>query len=374
MDTKTKTSNFRVLMKQSVETLRRKVHLKKPILIAGPCSAESPKQLDQTAKAISKIPGITALRAGIWKPRTRPNSFEGVGEEALPWLVETGKRYNLATLTEVANPNHVELALKAGIDMLWLGARTTANPFSVQAIAESLQGVSIPVLIKNPIHLDLQLWIGAIERFQKAGHEQIAAIHRGFAIGNRNRFRNQPLWEIAIELKRTFPTLPLINDPSHITGNRTDILAVSQKALDLNFDGLIIETHIDPDHAWSDSNQQITPKKLEEILSNLQFRNSTSPDPEYVDNLQTLRHEIDLIDEELLHLLKTRIEKVKQIGTHKLKNNVTVFQLERWLDILKTRGDLSEELGMNRSYISEILKSIHNESIRLQTLLQKKDE
>lgn len=344
-------------------------HSDQPFIIAGPCSAETPEQLDQTIAALSLNKRISALRAGIWKPRTRPNSFEGVGEKALPWFRDTGQKYNLPTLTEVANPKHVELCLKHQIDGLWIGARTTANPFSMQEIAEALKGVQIPVLVKNPIHLDLQLWIGAIERLQNVGLKHLGAIHRGFAIGNPNRFRNQPLWEIALEFKRHFPDLLLINDPSHICGNRNDLLPVAQKALDLNFDGLMIETHIMPDQAWSDAKQQVTPAQLQTILNQLQFRKTTSPDPDYVVNLQSLRQEIDLIDEELLHLLKARIQKVEQIGNYKRKNNVAVFQLERWIEILKTRSDLSKELGMNEKYVIEIVKSIHNESIRLQTLL-----
>ena len=343
-----------------------------PFIISGPCSAETEEQVMDTAQAIAKSGRVNALRAGIWKPRTRPNSFEGMGAIALPWLKNAAVESGLKSITEVAKPQHVERCLKEGIDMLWIGARTTANPFSVQEIAEALKGVDIPVFVKNPIHLDLQLWIGAMERLWHAGITRIGAIHRGFAVGKPNRYRNQPLWEIPIELKRLYPNLILLSDPSHISGNRDHIERLSQRALDLDFDGLMIESHNQPDKALSDAAQQVTPDQLNDILSRLKYRRSSSANQEFVHNLQTLRGEIDELDEELLHLLKKRIEIVEYIGDFKLKNNVTVFQLERWIEILKTRGDLAIELGIDKEFIVEMMKTIHKESVRIQTELNKK--
>ena len=343
-----------------------------PFIISGPCSAETEEQVMITAKAIARSGKVNALRAGTWKPRTRPNSFEGMGAIALPWLKNAATATGLLSITEVAKPEHVEHCLKEGIDMLWIGARTTANPFSVQEIAESLKGVDIPVFVKNPIHLDLQLWIGAMERLWQAGIRRIAAIHRGFAIGKPQRYRNEPLWEIPIELKRLYPNLLLLSDPSHIGGKRESIEKLSQRALDLDFDGLIIESHYQPDKALSDAAQQVTPEQLNDILNRLKYRRSSSANREFVYNLQTLRNDIDEVDEELLHLLKKRSEIVEQIGDFKLKNNVTVFQLERWIEILKTRGDLAVELGIDKEFIIEMMKTIHKESVHLQTELSKK--
>ena len=245
---------------------------KRPFIISGPCSAESPEQVLKVAKELAEMEIISALRAGIWKPRTRPNSFEGVGEKGLKWLVDAGREVGLPVITEVANPQHVEAALNAGVDMVWIGARTTVNPFSVQEIADSLKGVNIPVWVKNPIHLDLQLWIGALERFANAGIQEIGAIHRGFSFGNGTKYRNNPLWEVPIELKRLFPELPIISDPSHIGGKRDLIASLSQRAIDLNMDGLMIEVHPDPDRALSDAKQQIKPKELKSILSKLIYK------------------------------------------------------------------------------------------------------
>lgn len=343
-----------------------------PFIISGPCSAESEEQVLITARAIAESGKVNALRAGIWKPRTRPNSFEGMGTIALSWLKNAAVETGLIAITEVAKPQHVEHCLKEGIDMLWIGARTTANPFSVQEIAEALKGVDIPVFVKNPIHLDLQLWIGAMERLWHAGISRLGAIHRGFAVGKPNRYRNQPLWEIPIELKRLYPNLILLSDPSHISGSRDNIEKLSQRALDLDFDGLMIESHYQPDKALSDAAQQVTPVQLNDILNRLKYRRSSSANQEFVHNLQTLRHEIDELDEELLHLLKKRIEIVEHIGDFKLKNNVTVFQLERWIEILKTRSDLAIELGISKEYIVEMMKTIHKESVRIQTELNKK--
>lgn len=344
----------------------------KPFIISGPCSAESPEQVLEVAKALSKMGSISALRAGIWKPRTRPNSFEGVGEIGLKWLVDAGKEVNLPVATEVAKPEHVELALKAGVDILWIGARTTVNPFSVQEIADSLRGVDIPVWVKNPIHLDLELWIGALERFYNSGINQLGAIHRGFAIGNGNKYRNNPLWEIPIELKRLFPDLPIISDPSHIGGKRELIKLLSQRAIDLNMDGLMIEVHPDPDNALSDIRQQITPSELQKVLSQLIYKRDASSNSDFLHLLTDLRTEIDELDEELLHLLKKRLLIVDKIGDFKQENDVTVFQLDRWIEILNSRSGLAKELGISESFVIEVFKSIHQESIRLQSNFKQK--
>ena len=343
---------------------------KRPFIISGPCSAESPEQVLEVAKELAGMEIISALRAGIWKPRTRPNSFEGVGEKGLKWLVDAGREVGLPVITEVANPQHVEAALNAGVDMLWIGARTTVNPFSVQEIADSLKGIKIPVWVKNPIHLDLQLWIGALERFSNAGIEEIGAIHRGFSVGNGTKYRNNPLWEVPIELKRLFPELPIISDPSHIGGKRDLIASLSQRAIDLNMDGLMIEVHPDPDHALSDAKQQIRPKELKNILSKLIYKRDFSSDIDFLHQLTDLRIEIDELDEELLLLLKKRLAIVEKIGLFKQKNDVTVFQLDRWIEILNSRGNLARKLALDEDFIIEVFKTIHKESIRLQTSMQ----
>jgi chorismate mutase len=345
---------------------------KRPFIIAGPCSAESPEQLQTIATKLANTGVVSVLRAGIWKPRTRPNSFEGVGKVGLQWLVDAGREAGLPVITEVANPQHVEAALKAGVDMLWIGARTTVNPFSVQEIADSLSGVNIPVWIKNPIHLDLDLWAGALERFLNAGIKQMGAIHRGFAYGNGSIYRNNPLWEVPIELKRLFPDLPIISDPSHIGGKRDLIQPLAQRALDLNMDGLMIEVHDNPDKALSDVKQQITPDEFANIQSKLIYKRNFSADAEFIHSLNDFRTEIDEIDEEIVYLLKKRLEVVNKIGDFKEKNNVTVFQLERWIEIIDSRSGLANKLDMNEAFISEIFKSIHKESIRLQSNFQHK--
>ena len=347
---------------------------RRPFIISGPCSAESPEQLLEVAIDLAKSNKVSALRAGVWKPRTRPNSFEGVGEKGLKWLVDAGKEVGLPVITEVAKPEHVKSALKAGVDMLWIGARTTVNPFSVQEIADSLKGVDIPVWVKNPIHLDLELWIGALERFANAGINQLGAIHRGFSIGNGTKYRNNPLWEVPIELKRLFPDLPIISDPSHIGGKRNLIQTLSQRAIDLNMDGLMIEVHPDPDHALSDKKQQITPLELDRVLSALIYKRDSSSDSDFLHQLTDLRTEIDELDEELLHLLKKRLEIVDKIGKFKLENDVTVFQLDRWIEIVNTRPVLAKKLGISEGFILEVFKSIHKESIRLQSNFQREQK
>lgn len=346
-----------------------------PLIIAGPCGAETREQILETAKSLSQIPSIKLFRAGIWKPRTRPNSFEGVGEQGLWWLKEVKEKYNLKTTVEVANANHAELALKHGVDVLWIGARTTVNPFSVQEIADVLKGVDIPVMIKNPIHADLQLWLGAIERISNAGITKLAAVHRGFHFFGKSKYRNKPMWEIAIELKTMLPDLPIICDPSHISGKRELIQSVAQKALNLGMNGLMIESHIDPSKALSDAEQQLTPDALKELLSTLQFPKTISKDSEFANKLNSFRQMIDEIDDELINILKKRISVIEDIGLYKKEHNITVFQLERWQEILRTRSQLAEKLGLSRNHIEKLCQLLHEESIRVQNeVMNRKEE
>ena len=342
-------------------------NLKKPIIIAGPCSAETEEQVFNTAKQLSDIGSVNMLRAGIWKPRTRPGNFEGIGEIGLKWLVDAGKAHNFPTTTEVANAKHVEQALKAGVDVLWIGARTTVNPFSVQDIADAVKGTNIPVMIKNPINPDTQLWVGAIERIAAAGINNISAIHRGFSSFEKTKFRNEPKWGIPIELMRLFPDLPIICDPSHIGGTRELIETLSQKALDMNMAGLMIETHLTPDEAWSDAKQQVTPKRLSEILSNLVVREKNIENQDFLTKLDKLRTQIDDSDQRLLEILAGRFKIISEIGQYKKDNNTTILQSDRWFEILKNRKENGIDLGINEDFIDSLLKLIHKESVLLQT-------
>ncbi|HWY37337.1 MAG TPA: chorismate mutase [Bacteroidia bacterium] len=335
-------------------------------IIAGPCSAESKEQVLQTAEKISQNKKVNALRAGVWKPRTRPGSFEGAGNKALPWLEEAQQKFNLPISIEVAQPEHIEAALKHNINFFWIGARTTANPFSVQELAEALKGVNCAVMVKNPIHPDLQLWIGAIERVMQSGVKNIAAIHRGFHTSAKNTFRNTPTWQIPIELKVQFPHLPIICDPSHICGRRDLIFDVAQNALDLGMNGLMIETHINPDAALSDKNQQVTPDLLNEILGNLQVKERSTANPVFNAQLNNIRTDIDKIDEEIIHLIKARLELVEKIADEKKQKNVTAFQLERYINILKSRGEWANGQSLNKEFIEKLFQLIHEESIRTQ--------
>jgi chorismate mutase len=343
-----------------------------PLIIAGPCGAETHEQVMETAKLLHDIKTVKLFRAGIWKPRTRPNSFEGVGEEGLIWLKDVQKQFNLKTTVEVANAQHTELALKHGVDVLWIGARTTGNPFSVQEIADVLKGVDIPVFIKNPIHADLQLWIGAIERISNSGITKLAAIHRGFHYAGKTKYRNKPLWEIALELKTTLPNLPIICDPSHISGNRELIEHVSQKALDLGMNGLMIESHINPAVALSDAQQQLTPAALKELLSNLIYRQTTSENPDFTNKLDQFRNIINEIDDELLNILKKRMNIIEQIGEYKKEHRITIFQLDRWKQILESRPIWAENIGLPTVYTEKICQLLHEESIRIQTEIMNK--
>ena len=337
----------------------------KPVIMAGPCSAESEEQMLNTALPLAKM-GIKIFRAGIWKPRTRPNAFEGVGSEGLKWMQTVKKETGMMVATEVANVKHVYEALKFGVDILWIGARTSANPFAVQDIADSLRGVNIPVMIKNPVNPDVDLWIGAIERINNAGIKQIAAIHRGFSTYDKTLYRNVPQWQIPIELRRRVPEIPIITDPSHICGNREFLYDISQKAMDLNFDGLIIETHCNPDKALSDANQQVTPDGLKKILDRLVHR-----DPEVNEELMLtlaeLRDQIDKLDDKIINLLEDRMSVSEKIGAHKKDNNITILQTKRWDDMLKTRLNLGNRKGLSDEFIIKLFRSIHQESINHQT-------
>ncbi len=346
-----------------------------PLIISGPCSAETFEQVMETAKALrEKTPQVKVFRAGIWKPRTRPNSFEGIGIEALGWLQQVKAETGLMTSVEVANANHVYEALKHGVDILWVGARTTVNPFSVQEIANALKGVDIPVMVKNPINPDLQLWLGAIERIHQAGITRLAAIHRGFSSGQNGRFRNAPQWKLPIELKRLLPDLPMICDPSHICGNRSLLLEVSQKALDLAMNGLMLESHPNPDEAWSDKAQQLTPPALAELLEQLNLRKPEGDAETAVDFLSLYRDEIDLIDMEILDTIARRAKVVEKIAEHKKEHKMTILQVSRWDELLKDRLALAKKLGLDEKFSKELYQQIHLMSIRIQTRVMNKEE
>lgn len=342
-----------------------------PIIISGPCSAESEEQLLRTARELSQIPNVRIFRAGIWKPRTRPNQFEGVGNVGLEWLKKVKQESGLLTTVEVANPKHVEEAIKHDVDILWLGARTVVNPFSIQEIAEALQGVDIPVIIKNPVNPDINLWIGALERINRAGITKLAAIHRGFYFFESSPFRNAPMWEIPIELKRLYPSLPLFCDPSHICGNKDLILSVSQKALDLEMEGLMIESHYNPDIALTDANQQVTPKQLASIFSKLVIREESGT-VEFETKLEELRTEIDKLDAELIDILSHRMKIVEEIGEYKRDNNITILQIKRWSEIIKNRLSHGIKSGLNKDFLTKILQIVHKESIQKQTDIMNK--
>ena len=341
------------------------MNLSHPIVIAGPCSAETEEQVLKTAHLLKET-DTNVFRAGIWKPRTRPGGFEGVGEKGLPWLQRVKEETGMLITTEVGNTDHVEKALKHDIDILWIGARTTVNPFVVQEIADALKGIDKPVLIKNPVNPDLALWLGAVERFQSVGISQLGVIHRGFSTYNSLHYRNKPKWHIAIELKKEFPDLPLILDPSHICGRRDTIFDVSQTGLDLNYDGFMIETHIDPDNAWSDAKQQITPMRLNEITKDLKIRQKNSSKEEFTRKLNMYRKELDLLDSNLIELLKDRMAISEEIGRLKHKENVAILQSARWSEILESMIQAGEEKGLNKEFVEEIFKAIHVESINIQ--------
>lgn len=338
----------------------------KPFLIAGPCSAESPEQLAQVAVELKTL-GVQLIRAGVWKPRTRPGVFEGMGSEALNWIADVKAASGMPFTTEVAQPSHVEQALKAGVDVLWLGARTTVNPFLVQEIAESLKGTRVPVMVKNPVNPEVALWIGAMERVMKSGDREVAAVHRGFSVFEPGRYRNAPLWQLAIEFRQRMPQIPLFADPSHIGGQRAMVPELAQRALDLDYDGLMIEVHPDPEKALSDAAQQLNLKDFAAMLRQLVVRQPDSDNAEYHFKLQELRQQIDQIDQELLQVLRHRMEVVEQIGDYKRENNVAVFQKERWSEILKSRPDWAGLHQLSPKWVAALYNLIHEESIRKQT-------
>lgn len=345
----------------------------RPFLIAGPCSAESEEQVMETARELLKLKQVSIYRAGIWKPRTRPNSFEGVGVSGLKWLRKVKQETGLMTGTEVANEKHVYEALKYGIDMVWIGARTSVNPFTVQEIADALKGVDVMVFIKNPINPDIDLWTGAIERIAKAGIKRIAAVHRGFSTFEKTTYRNQPNWQLPIELRRRIPDLPLICDPSHIAGAREYIHEISQKAMDLNFDGLMIESHINPEKALSDASQQVTPSELYELLTRLILRSPSTNDPKLLDVLGELRQQIDVYDDHLIDLLEKRMKVAEKIGHYKKENNITILQSARWDEIVRKAMVKGTGKGLSEELIDTIFKAVHQESINRQMRIMNED-
>jgi len=333
----------------------------RPFVIAGPCSAETEEQVMQTALQLAEK-GCHNFRAGVWKPRTKPGGFEGNGEKALPWLERVKKETGMLVATEVATPEHVELCLKHGVDILWVGARTTANPFAVQALADALKGVDVPVFVKNPVSPDLELWIGAMERINQAGVKRMAAIHRGFSNYDNKIYRNLPLWQLPIELHRRVPELPIICDPSHIGGRRELIAPLCQQAMDLGFDGLIVESHCDPEKAWSDAKQQVTPDILDYILSLLVVRSESVS----TEGITVLRKQIDDIDNQLMGLLSKRMRVCREIGRFKKDHNMTVLQATRYNEILSKRGAQGALSGMAPEFVAKVFENIHEESVRQQ--------
>lgn len=339
---------------------------KRPIIISGPCSAETEEQVLETAQRLAKTGKVDMLRAGIWKPRTRPGMFEGIGTKGLPWLQQAKKLTGLPVTVEVATGKQVEDALTFDVDVLWLGARTTVNPFSVQEVADSLRGVDIPVLIKNPINPDLELWTGAVERVAKAGIKQLGLIHRGFSSYGNTEYRNAPMWHLAIEMKRRNPDMIMINDPSHICGRRDILLDVAQRAINLDFDGLMIESHIDPDNAWSDAKQQVTPEKLAEMLGEIVWRKEDIASDEFHAALEKLRQQINHLDDELMQILSQRMRIAEKIGEYKKNNNITILQTNRWNEILERAFRKGEKLGLSKEFITKYFDAVHMESINHQ--------
>ena len=334
---------------------------KRPLVIAGPCSAETEEQVMDTARQLA-AKGVKIFRAGVWKPRTKPGGFEGHGETALPWLQRVKQELGMLITTEVATPKHVEAALGAGVDLLWVGARTTANPFAMQELADSLKGVDVPVLVKNPVNPDIELWIGALQRIYGAGIKRLGAIHRGFSSVDQKLYRNVPLWHIPIELHRRYPNLPIICDPSHIGGRRDLIAPLCQQAMDMGFEGLIVESHCNPDCAWSDAKQQVTPDVLDFILDRLVIRDNI----ELTESLSSLRKQIDVMDDQLLDLLTKRMRVSREIAKYKKEHNMGVVQTQRYAEILDKRFAQGSLCGMNPDFVRRIYEFIHEESVRQQ--------
>ncbi len=348
-------------MELELEPLRLPCDKKRPIVIAGPCSAETEEQVMSTARMLADK-GCHIFRAGVWKPRTKPGGFEGNGEKALPWLKEVKEETRMMISTEVATPDHVELAMRYDMDVLWVGARTSANPFAMQALADSMQGLQIPVLVKNPVNPDLELWIGGLQRLNQAGIKRLGVIHRGFSSYDKKIYRNLPMWQIPIELRRRIPGLPIICDPSHIGGRRDLIAPLCQQAMDLGLDGLIVESHCNPKEAWSDAKQQVTPDILDYILSLLVIRDDTFT----TEDIRSLRAQIDELDNSLMELLAKRFRLCREIGTFKKEHNMTILQTRRYNEILEKRGTQAGLCGMNPKFAAHIFELIHEESVRQQ--------
>lgn len=341
--------------------------LNNPLLIAGPCSLESEEQALTTARLLAKDHRVFIYRGGVWKPRTRPGTFEGVGSIGLEWLIKVREETGLPVGTEVANAQHTEEALKAGLDVLWIGARSTASPFVVQEIADVVKGTDAVIMVKNPVNPDVQLWMGAIERIYHAGIRNIVAIHRGFTPFRETKYRNYPNWQTVIELRRMMPEVPIICDPSHIAGKREYLYEVSQKAFDMGLEGLMLESHIDPSCALSDKEQQVTPAELAKLLDRLVIRHETADNPQFENQLEVLRNRIDALDTELLEVLSSRMDIVKEIGKYKKEHNVTALQINRWAQLMENRVKLGEKLNLNRTFTQILFQLIHEDSVRMQT-------
>jgi chorismate mutase len=351
---------------QNMKEIVQQKWAKRPLIISGPCSAETEEQVIETIQRLAATGKVDMVRAGIWKPRTRPGSFEGIGTKGLPWLQQAKKLTGLPVMVEVATAKQVEDALHFDVDVLWIGARTTVNPFSVQEIADALRGVDVPVLVKNPINPDLELWTGAVERVAKAGVKQIGLIHRGFSSYGNTEYRNAPMWHLAIEMKLRNPGLMMINDPSHICGRRDILLEVAQKAIDLDYDGLMIEAHIDPDNAWSDAKQQVTPEKLAELLDAIVWRKEDINSEEFHAALEKLRQQINHLDDELMQILGQRMKVAEKIGEYKKNNNITILQTNRWNEIILRAVAKGEKLGLSKEFITKYFDAVHMESINHQ--------
>ena len=342
-------------------------HINNPLLVSGPCSLESEKQTLETARLLVKDKRVFVFRGGVWKPRTRPGSFEGVGSTGLEWLKKVKEETGLPVSTEVACAQHTEEALKAGIDVLWVGARSTASPFVVQEIADVIKGENVVVMVKNPVNPDVQLWLGAIERIHQAGIRNIVAIHRGFTPFQETKYRNYPNWKMYIELKRLMPNLPIICDPSHIAGEREYLYEISQKAFDMGMDGLMIESHYDPQCAMSDAEQQVTPACLAKLLDKLVIKHENANNPNFENKLDVLRSRIDTVDAELLEIMASRIAIVKQIGKYKRENNVTALQINRWTQLMDDRVNMGKKFDINETFVKILFQLIHEDSVRMQT-------
>lgn len=366
---KQRTKNKKHLMSTQQATAKEKIQevwAKRPLIISGPCSAETEEQVIETAQRLAATGKVNLLRAGIWKPRTKPGMFEGIGAKGLPWMQKAKQLTGLPTAVEVATGKQVQDALTFDVDVLWIGARTTVNPFSVQEVADALRGVDVPVLVKNPINPDLELWAGGVERIARAGIKQLGLIHRGFSSYGNTQYRNAPMWHLAIEMKLKYPELPIVTDPSHICGKRDNLIEVSQKAIDLDFDGLMIESHIDPDKAWSDAKQQVTPERLKEMLEEIIWRKEDVDNSDFHQALEKLRQQINNLDDEMLQILSQRMKIADQIGQYKKDNNITILQPGRWQEIIEKTAGRGEKLGLSRDFLNKYLDAVHLESINHQ--------